>query len=130
MDEKQQIREFQRKVEQTLFRHRSFLDVTSMLQESNARLTRSVMRAVTECGCIEIRASRQEYSKGLQNSIHKYRSHLYHNLCESCTDLVSTEMGKHLFYFTSLCSLLEIPLSQIFKQELKNLSTLGFFYLR
>jgi hypothetical protein len=48
--------DFQAIVQENLVRHYSILDLVSKFQESNARVNRAIFRAVTDCGCIEIRS--------------------------------------------------------------------------
>lgn len=123
---------FQQQVSNLLLRHRSFLDVTSKLQESNARVNRALMKAVTECGCLEVNAKRQAYKHEQTLDIWKEQlnTHIKNQLCESCTDVVKDEMGKNLFYLTALCNLLDLSLTDVVKKESDKLSTLGIFNLR
>ena len=51
--------DFQKNVEENLVRHFSVLDIVSKFQETNARVNRALFRAVTDCGCIQIDASKQ-----------------------------------------------------------------------
>ncbi|TCS94231.1 DUF1573 domain-containing protein [Hazenella coriacea] len=132
MSEEEHLHTFQQQVADLLLRHRSFLDVSSKFQESNARVIRALMKAVTDCGCIQINAERQPYSDDLP--IEEWRdllkTHISGNLCDPCNDVVKAEMGKNLFYLTALCNLLEMNLSDVVKQESEKLSTLGIFNLR
>ena len=57
-----ELNEFTQKVEEVLIRHKSILDIMTKLQETDARTTRAVAKAVTECGCISIKASKQQLS--------------------------------------------------------------------
>lgn len=128
----QQLRSFQQQVSDLLLRHRSILDVSSKYQESNSRVNRAVVKAVTECGCIEIRASRQPFTseqnlEQIKDSLH---THMNGGLCDHCLDVVKAEMGKNLFYLTAMCNLLEIDLNEVIELEGKKLSTLGVFNLR
>lgn len=121
--------DFQKQVSELLLRHRSFLDVVSKFQESNARVNRSLIKAVTECGCLEVDASKQEYSD--QESLNKakstFQTHLSGNLCDHCKEIASQEIGKNLFYLSALCNLLDIPLDDVVQKESAKLSTLGIF---
>ncbi|MBN2909242.1 DUF1573 domain-containing protein [Polycladomyces sp. WAk] len=123
---------FQKQVSDLLLRHRSFLDVTSKFQDSTSRVNRALMKAVTECGCIEVHAARQplDYEASISELKDRFKTHLSGCLCDHCQDVVKAEMGKHLFYFTALCNLLELPLDEIVHQESDKLSTLGVFNLR
>jgi hypothetical protein len=126
------LHSFQELVSDLLLRHRSFLDVISKFQESNSRVNRALMKAVTECGCIHVEAGRQEFPK--DQSVHEWKhhlkTHLSGKLCDHCMEIVTSEMGKNLFYLTALCNLLNIPLTEVIKQESDQLATLGVFNLR
>jgi hypothetical protein len=123
---------FQRQVGSLLLRHRSFLDVTSKLQESSARVNRALMKSVTECGCVEVHAKRQAYKDEyvLEEWKGQLDTHLEQQLCEHCVDVVRDEMGKNLFYLTALCNLLDLSVAEIVQKESEKLSTLGIFNLR
>lgn len=123
---------FQQQVSDLLLRHRSVLDVSSKFQESNSRVNRALVKAVTECGCIEIQGSRQPFEKEMPLDDMQFtaKSHLTGNLCDHCQDIVRAEMGKNLFYLTAMCNLLDIKLDEVVEQESNKLSTLGVFNLR
>jgi len=132
MGNDQLLATFQEQVKNLLLRHRSFLDVTSKLQESNARVNRALMKAVTECGCIEVKAKRQAFmnKQDLENWKKQLDTHLYHHLCENCADVVTNEMGKNLFYLSALCNLLDLSLEKVIQKESEKLATLGIFNMR
>lgn len=132
MGEDNHFHPFQQQVSDLLLRHRSFLDVSSKFQESNARVNRALMKAVTDCGCIKVDAGRQSFPEdsSLSEWKEQLKTHLSGQLCDHCSDVVKSEMGKNLFYLTALCNLLEINLQDVIEQESNNLSTLGVFNLR
>lgn len=123
---------FQQQVDNFLLRHRSFLDVTSKLQESNARVNRALMKSVTECGCLKVNAKRQAFLEEYKLDQWKKHldTHLQDHLCENCAHVVKDEMGKSFFYLTALCNLLNFSLTEVVKKESDKLSTLGIFNLR
>lgn len=123
---------FQQQVSTLLLRHRSFLDVTSKFQESNGRVNRALMKAVTECGCLEVHATRQSYPAdgSLLELKDELKTHLSGQICENCKDILKAEMGKNLFYLTSLCNLLDIDLQEVIDEESARLSALGPFNMR
>lgn len=123
---------FQNQVSNLLLRHRSFLDVTSKLQESNARVNRALMKAVTECGCLEVKAKRQAYmnDQDIEEWKKQLDTHLNNRLCENCADVITDEMGKNLFYLSALCNLLNLSLQEVIIKESEKLSTLGIFNMR
>lgn len=123
---------FQRQVSDLLLRHRSILDISSKYQESNSRVNRAMIKAVTECGCIEIQASRQPFQaeQELEQIKETVNTHMSGGLCDHCLDVIKGEMGKNLFYLTALCNLLDIRLEEVVEAENEKLSTLGVFNLR
>lgn len=124
-------RDFQLIVDQYLIRHRSILDVLTKYQESSARISRAFAKAVTECGCIDIQATRQkvpsetEYSDLLQFM----SSHVSGRPCPHCQEVLSKEIGHSLFYLAALCNHCGVDMQNIFEQELKTVKTLGVFHL-
>lgn len=125
------LKEFQDQVSELLLRHRSILDVLSKLNQATASINRSVTKAITECGCIEITAKKQEYAEDITADQAKaaMESHLNGRLCEQCTDIVTDEMGKNMFYMSALGNLLDIDMKEVVSKESKKCSTLGFFNL-
>lgn len=125
------LEQFQQQVSELLLRHRSLLDVMSKLGQSGASVNRAVTRAVTDCGCIELYARKQRYSDelNLQNAKETLESHLTGALCEHCHEVLKSELGRQLFYMTSLCNLLQIQLEQVVADEYDKCSTLGLFNL-
>ncbi|NLG83232.1 MAG: DUF1573 domain-containing protein [Firmicutes bacterium] len=122
---------FQATVDEYLIRHRSILDVLSKLQEATARVNRALAKAVTTCGCVEISASRQRIPEGVEFPRLKefMATHLKGELCESCREIVETELGQGLFYFTALCSLLGFRIEEIMAREEERIATLGPYNL-
>lgn len=123
---------FQNQVAHHLLRHRSFLDISSKYQEASARVNRALMKAVTDCGCIEVQASRQPYTSNATLSELKniFKTHLSGNLCDHCQEIIKDEVGKNLFYMAALCNLIHVDLVEVFEQELDKMNTLGIFNLR
>lgn len=128
---KVQLDEFQDLVSQLLIRHRSVLDVMSKTQETAARINRSVTKAITECGCVEVIAKKQSYdsNKSLQENKQHLETHFSGPLCEHCKEVITAEIGKNLFYLTALCNIAEIKLSDVIETETDRLNTLGVFNL-
>lgn len=125
---------FQDSVDNCLIRHRSILDVLTKYTESSSRINRSVAKAVTNCGCIQINASKQKTFKENylnDNDIKKYLNpHITGKLCEDCREVIEKEIGTNLFYLTSLCNQLNINLYDILLKEYNKNQTLGKFNLR
>ncbi|MGE5577287.1 MAG: DUF1573 domain-containing protein [Syntrophothermus sp.] len=123
---------FQATVSEYLIRHKSILDVISKFQESAARVNRAIAKSVTNCGCLQIEASRQaipadvsSYGE-LKNFMH---SHLEGKLCDSCQEFVETELGSTLFYIAAICSLLGLDMEDILEKEHARISALGVYHL-
>ncbi len=123
---------FQDQVDEYLIRHRSILDVLSKLQESTARVSRAVAKAVTNCGCISVNAAKQQVPSDVSlGEVRAYvNTHLSGTLCERCCEAVESEIGSSLFYQAGLCTLLGLDLDAIQKKEHSRIKTLGIFNLK
>lgn len=128
---KQNVDDFQSQVSELLIRHRSVLDVMSKIQESAARINRSLTKAITECGCAQVVAKKQTYDpqKSLQENKILMETHFSGPLCEHCRDVMTAEMGKNLFYLSALCNITDIKLDDVLRKEAERLHTLGVFNL-
>lgn len=122
---------FQNSVDQFLIQHRSILDVITKYQESNARVNRAIAKAVTQCGCIKIQAKKQVVPSNTKlMEIHKFMdTHIEGSLCESCKEIIETELGSNLFYSTAMCNMLNLDFNNIIKKEEERISTLGIYNL-
>lgn len=125
------LKQFQGQVSELLLRHRSLLDVLSKSQQASASVNRSVIKSVTECGCITLQANKQPYPEdaSLEEAKALIQTHINGHLCENCADAVTAQLGKQLFYLSSLCNLLELDLDDVIDKESKKCSTLGLFNL-
>lgn len=131
--------EFQNSVDSCLLRHKSILDILSKIQESQCRVNRSVIKSVTSCGCIKIKAEKQNINYSLSNEeLAKLTlddldaplsSHLEGHVCENCRKVIESEIGNHLFYITSLCNSLDLNLYDILLTEYKNINTFDKLHL-
>lgn len=124
---------FQNDVNESLFRHKSILDIITKYSESSARVNRAVAKSVTNCGCINVSASKQNMS-ALDQSLTEYgnslETHIDGKLCENCREVIEREMGNNLFYLTSLCNSLDINLYDVLIKEDDKINTLGKFTFR
>lgn len=125
------LKEFQDQVADLLLRHRSVLDVVSKFQQSNAAANRAVIKSVTDCGCIQVHASKQTYHSEmtLEQAQDQLETHLAGRICENCKEVIASELGRNLFYLASLCNLLDMDLDKVVAQESAKCSTLGLFNL-
>ncbi|MDF2925299.1 MAG: hypothetical protein K0R57_4213 [Paenibacillaceae bacterium] len=125
------LKEFQDQVADLLLRHRSMLDVLSKFQQSNAAANRAVIKSITDCGCLQIHASKQNYSTDmtLEEAQEQLGTHLSGQVCEHCKEVIASEVGRNLFYMASMCNLLDMDLNKVLAQESAKCSTLGLFNL-
>jgi len=123
--------DFQEAVSESLVRHKSILDLLSKFQETNARVNRAIVKAVTNCGCIKIRAEKPEIPEDITfRELKQYmETHLNGFLCPRCQETIEKELGKNLFYLVALCDSLDLDLQEILNNECKKVSTLGIFNL-
>ncbi|WP_435922636.1 DUF1573 domain-containing protein [Paenibacillus sp. DYY-L-2] len=123
------LQSFQEQVSELLLRHRSLLDVMSKMGQTNAAAVRSVTKAITECGCVELHATKQEFEPGmsLEQAKETIKRHVQGELCENCRDAISNELGRSLFYMSALCNQLGIELDEVLEKESQKCSTLGLF---
>ncbi|MDI6717217.1 MAG: DUF1573 domain-containing protein [Actinomycetota bacterium] len=114
-----------------LVRHRSILDVMSKFQDSSAHINRSIVKAVTTCGCLEIDASKQSIPDNITLSeISNYvQTHLKGTLCPNCVEVLENELGAALFYLAGICNLLGLNMDSIISKENERLETLGVYSL-
>jgi len=126
--------DFQNCVNDSLIRHKSILDILTKYSESTSKVNRSVAKAVTQCGCINISAQKQHIPQELSDSevdLNNYlTSHLNGNLCDNCREIIEREIGNNLFYLTALCNHLDINLYDILLKEYNKSVTLGKYNLR
>jgi NTP pyrophosphatase (non-canonical NTP hydrolase) len=103
----------------------------SKVQETASRINRSLTKAVTECGCVEVAAKKQTYdsSKNLEENKSYLDTHFSGPLCEHCRDVVTAELGKNFFYLAALCNITDIKLEDVLQKESTRLNTLGVFNL-
>lgn len=122
---------FQEQISELLLRHRSILDVLSKLNQTNAAVHRTITKAITECGCVQIHGEKQNYTDEFTHEEMKdvVENHLDGDLCEQCVEMTQTELGKHLFYLAALSNSLDLDLDEVLDKESKKCSTLGFFNL-
>lgn len=121
--------QFQESVNDTLIRHKSILDIMSKFQEANARVNRALSKAVTNCGCVTIKAGKQDIPSDISlKELHKYMaSHVSGQPCETCKEVLETELGASLFYTAAMCNALGLNLYDLFLKEQKRLSALGVY---
>ncbi len=124
-------KDFQDQVEEVLIRHKSILDIITKLDEYTSRINRAVIKSVTSCGCIEIKATKQDYSKdSLEEIKNNMKNHVEGKLCPSCEEIIQEEIGAYLFYLAALCNALDMDMSDALLREYSNIKALGIFSLK
>ncbi|KAA8995987.1 DUF1573 domain-containing protein [Paenibacillus spiritus] len=123
------LQDFQDQVAELLLRHRSLLDVLSKNGQSSASVNRAVVKAITECGCIQLHATKQVFEPGdsLEQAKEHAGTHVEGELCENCREVVGSELGRELFYMSALCNLLGIRMDEVVAKESQKCATLGLF---
>jgi len=126
------MEDFQTTVDQVLTRNKSLLDIMSKCQQSLAGVERTVIKAVTNCGCVQIEGKRQVVPETASLSEMKdyMDNQVRGELCPRCRELLDREMGKNLFYLTALCNTLNIDIYEVLTNEKERLNTLGKYSLR
>jgi len=126
------VDDFQYTVQELLVRNRSILDLITKYQDSNARVNRSIIKAVTQCGCIKINAEKQKIPDDASFDELKASldDHVEGKLCDNCRDIIEKEIGRNLFYLTSICNTLDLNLYDIILKENERVKLLGNFNLR
>lgn len=121
--------DFEKTVISYLLRHQSILDIMSKYQETCARTNRALIKSVTTCGCLKIKAQKQPLppEATIADLKHLFSNHLDGELCDNCREIIITELGKNLFYITALCNTLDISLQEIIAEENSKVKTLGKF---
>lgn len=127
--------DFQNLVNESLLRHRSILDIMTKLQESEGRINRAIAKAITNCGCMQIEASRQETPEAtddidMEDLKNCLKTHINGSLCDNCRDVIEREIGNNLYYVASLCNALDLNLYDVLLKEYDRIDTLGKFTMR
>jgi len=126
------VDKFQFTVQELLVRNKSIIDQLTKFQDSNSRVNRTIVKAVTQCGCIQINAHKQPFDDDsvFEDISSSVETHLSGTLCESCRDLIEKELGSNLFYMASLCNSLDLNLYDVMIKELERAKMLGKYNMR
>ena len=111
--------DFQLAADTALLRNRNLLDTVSKFGCSASKLSRSVIKASTQCGCVELRGVKE--SEPLPN--------VEGELCDKCRQAVEKEMGDALFYIAGIANALGISIYDVMLKEKQRLSLLKNFSL-
>lgn len=126
------VDEFQYTANDLLVRNKSIIDLITKYQDSNARVNRGIVKAVTQCGCIKISAQKQAFPEDgdFEEIKNAMDTHLEGELCDNCRDLIEKDMGRNLFYLASICNTLDLNLYDIIIKEHDRIKMLGKYNLR
>lgn len=121
---------FQNDVNESLLRHKSILDIMTKLNESTSRVNRALAKSVTNCGCIQINANKQNLFNENDELNSSLSTHIDGKLCNNCREVIENELGTNIFYLTSLCNCLDLNLYDILLKEENKINILGKYTLR
>jgi len=126
------VDKFQYLVLELLVRNKSILDSITKFQDSNGRVNRSIVKTVTQCGCIKINAQKQNFFEDseFEEIRNTMETHINGTLCDDCRDLIEKDIGRNLFYLASICNTLDLNLYDILIKEYDRLKILGKYNLR
>lgn len=124
--------EFQYAVQELLVRNKSIVDLVTKYQDSNARVNRAIIKAVTQCGCIKIHAKKQAVPQDgdFEEMRTAMKTHLEGMLCDNCRDAIEKDIGRNLFYLASICNTLDLNLYDTIIKEHDRIKLLGKYNLR
>ena len=126
---------FEYTVDNSLVRNKSIIDQLTKLQDCCSKISSTIGKAATTCGCIQINATKQAYPPfcsdlSINDLHHLMCTHLQGQLCEDCQEHLERQIGRTLFYLTSICNTFDMNLSDAFARELKQVEILGKYSLR
>jgi len=126
------VDQFQFTVADLLVRNKSILDQITKFQDSNGRINRAIIKAVTQCGCIKINAKKQpiDVNSDFDEIRNNMKTHVEGKLCENCRDIIEKDIGRNLFYLASICNTLDLNLYDIILKELERIKVLDKYNLR
>ena len=112
------IDDFQYTVQELIFRNKSIIDSITKYQDSNARVNRAIVKAVTQCGCIRINAKKQEVPEDstLEEIRNAMDTHSKEN-CVKAAEIKSKRIRQNLYYIASLCNTLDLNLYDVIIKE-------------
>lgn len=124
--------QFQYTILELLVRNKSIIDSITKFQDSNGRVNRSIVKAVTQCGCIKVNAKKQNFPEDgeFEEMRNAMSTHLEGELCDNCKDAIEKDIGRNLFYLASICNTLDLNMYDIILKELNRVKLLGKYNLR
>lgn len=134
MIESTELEQFQNFIDDLILRNKSILDQMTKLQDSSARLNRSISKSATMCGCMKLEICKQQLDFSSISNSEELKSllctHLESYPCPDCNESIEKEMGRVLFYLAALANTLGISLSSVVENEKTRTSMLGKYSLK
>ena len=126
------IGDFQILANNLLTRDRSLLDTMTKLQDTCAKLNRTLSKSITKCGCISLNAQKQRFpANGEWSRLHNYADdQVEGELCPKCRDFVEQSIADTLFYLACVCNTFNISMEELLQKELGQLHILGQYNLK
>lgn len=123
--------EFQCTVRENDFFNKNILEQLAKLQEVSAKLNKTIIRACTHCGCIEINANNKLYSYDDDINFDMIKlldpHHISGDLCEDCKDLIEKNIGSCLYYLACISNSFDLNLNEVLLKEMNKINILGKF---
>jgi hypothetical protein len=123
--------EFQCTVKENDYFNKNILEQLAKLQEVSAKLNKTVIRACTYCGCIEINANNKLYSYDGDINLDMIKlldpHHISGDLCEDCKDLIEKNIGSCLYYLACISNSFDLKLNEVLLKEMNKINILGKF---
>ncbi len=112
-------------IQQYFFRNKGIADTISKLSSSIDKVTRSIVKAATHCGCIEFYAKKQpSLTPGEATNM------MQGELCSRCREKIEQCIGESFFYLISLCIAMGSDPQKILQDQVEQMKILGKFNLR
>lgn len=129
-----ELEQFQNFIDDLVLRNKSILDQMTKLQDSCARLNRTLSKSATTCGCIKINVTKQQLDLTNISSAEELKpllsTHVEGYPCSSCNESIEKEMGRVLFYLAAIANTLGISLSSVMENEKVRTNLLGTYSLK
>ncbi|QUI24355.1 DUF1573 domain-containing protein [Vallitalea pronyensis] len=125
--------EFQCTVKENDCFNKNILEQLAKLQEAAAKVNKSIIRACTYCGCIEINANNKLYSYHDDINLDMIKlldpHHISGELCDACRDRIEKDMGSCLYYLACISNSFDLNLDDVLLKEMDIIHLLGKFHI-
>ena len=112
--------EFQHAAQNCIHRNKNLLDSLSKHENAASHISRAIIKASTQCGCIFLCGKKEEIPT----------TQISGEICPDCREIIENEIGEELFYLAAIASAFDISLYDILLRERKKLEILGKFSLK